>query len=62
MIDFLQAHPDGLILAMDQMSLYFQATLKRVWFAIGRHPPCASALTVTIYITMAHSIYEPVKN
>jgi len=37
-IDFLQAHPDGRILAMDEMSLYFQATLKRVWFPIGQTP------------------------
>jgi len=37
-IDFLQAHPDGLILALDELSLYFQATLKRVWFPIGQTP------------------------
>jgi len=37
-IDFLQAHPDGLILALDELSLYFQATLKRVWFPSGQTP------------------------
>jgi transposase len=36
--DFLQAHPDGVILALDQMSLYFQATLTRVWSPIGQTP------------------------
>ena len=38
MIDFLQDHPDGVILAMDQMSLYFQATLTRVWAPVGQTP------------------------
>ena len=38
MTDFLQAHPDGVILAMDQMSLYFQATLTRVWAPVGQTP------------------------
>ena len=38
MIDFLQDHPDGVILAMDQMSLYFQATLTRVWSPVGQTP------------------------
>jgi len=37
-IDFRQAHPDGVILALDQMSLYFQATLTRVWAPIGQTP------------------------
>jgi transposase len=37
-IDFLQDHPDGVILAMDQMSLYFQATLTRVWAPVGQTP------------------------
>ena len=41
MTDFLQAHPDGVILAMDQMSLYFQATLTRVWSPIGQTPVIA---------------------
>lgn len=38
MTDFLQNHPQGVILALDQMSLYFQATLTRVWSAIGQTP------------------------
>ena len=38
MTDFIQAHPDGIILAMDQMSLYFQATLTRVWARRGQTP------------------------
>ena len=41
MTDFLQAHPDGVILAMDQMSLYFQATLTRVWSPMGQTPVIA---------------------
>jgi transposase len=36
--DFLHDHPDGVILALDQMSLYFQATLTRVWSPIGETP------------------------
>jgi hypothetical protein len=36
--DFLQDHPDGVILALDQMSLYFQATLTRVWAPVGQTP------------------------
>ena len=38
MSDFLQDYPDGVILALDQMSLYFQATLTRVWAAVGQTP------------------------
>jgi len=38
MTDFLQDYPDGVILAMDQMSLYFQATLTRVWARRGQTP------------------------
>lgn len=38
MTDFLQEHPDGVILALDQMSLYFQATLTRVWARRGQTP------------------------
>lgn len=38
MTDLLQLHPDLVILAMDQMSLYFQATLTRVWAPIGQTP------------------------
>jgi transposase len=36
--DRLQSHPDLVILAMDQMSLYFQATLTRVWAPVGQTP------------------------
>lgn len=38
MTDFRQAHPDGVIVAFDQMSLYFQATTTRVWAPIGQTP------------------------
>ena len=38
MTDFLQDHPDGVILALDEMSLYFQATLTRVWSPRGQTP------------------------
>lgn len=38
MTDFKQDHPDGLIIAMDEMSLYLQATTQRVWFAKGQRP------------------------
>lgn len=38
MTDFLQDHPDGVILALDEMSLYFQATLTRVWALVGQTP------------------------
>lgn len=41
MTDFLQAYPQGVILAMDQMSLYFQSTLTRVWSPIGQTPMVA---------------------
>jgi transposase len=36
--DFLQDHPDGMIVAMDQLSLYFQATTTHVWSPIGQTP------------------------
>lgn len=36
MTDFRQDHPDGVILALDQMSAYLQATLTRVWSPIGQ--------------------------
>jgi hypothetical protein len=39
--DFLQDHPDGVILALDEMSLYFQATLTRVWAPVGQTPMVA---------------------
>lgn len=38
MTDFRQEHPDGVILAVDQMSAYLQATLTRVWSPIGQTP------------------------
>lgn len=38
MTDFLQEHPDGQILALDEMSLYFQATTTRLWSPIGQTP------------------------
>lgn len=38
MTDFIQQYPHGVILALDQMSLYFQATLTRVWSPIGQTP------------------------
>ena len=38
MSDFLQDYPDGVILALDEMSLYFQATLTRVWSPVGYTP------------------------
>jgi transposase len=36
--DFLQNHPEGVILTLDQMTLYFQATTTRVWAPIGQTP------------------------
>ena len=38
MTDFLQDHPDGQIIALDEMSLYFQATTTRVWSPRGQTP------------------------
>ena len=38
MTDFRQDHPDGLILAVDQMSAYLQASLTRVWAPRGHTP------------------------
>lgn len=38
MNDFLQEHPNGVILALDEMGFYFQATLTRVWSPIGETP------------------------
>ena len=38
MTDLLQVHPDLVILTMDQMSLYYQATLTHVWAPIGQTP------------------------
>jgi hypothetical protein len=36
--DFKQEHPDGVILALDQMSAYLQASLTRVWSPVGQKP------------------------
>lgn len=38
MTDFLQDHPDGQVIALDEMSLYFQATTTRVWSLVGQTP------------------------
>lgn len=38
MTDFRQAHPNGVILALDQMSAYLQATMTRVWSPVGQTP------------------------
>ena len=38
MTDFRQQHPNGIILALDQMSAYLQASLTRVWSPIGQTP------------------------
>ena len=34
----MQNYPHGVILALDEMSLYFQATLTRVWSPVGHTP------------------------
>lgn len=34
----MQDYPEGFIFALDEMSLYFQATLTRVWAPIGQPP------------------------
>jgi len=36
--DFLQDHPDGQVIALDEMSLYYQATTTRVWSPVGQTP------------------------
>ena len=36
MTDFLQEYPDGQVIALDEMSLYFQATTTRVWSPMGQ--------------------------
>lgn len=38
MTDFLQDQPHGQVIAVDEMSLYFQATTTRVWAAVGQTP------------------------
>ena len=51
MTDWLQAYPNLVILAMDQMSLYFQATLTRVWSPMGQTP--VVRITVIKHATMS---------
>ncbi len=38
MTDFWQDHPNGHVIALDEMSLYFQATTTRLWARIGQTP------------------------
>lgn len=38
MTDFKQSYPDGLIIALDQMSVYLQDNLARVWSPRGQTP------------------------
>lgn len=38
MTDFLQDHADGQVIAVDEMSLYLQATTTRLWSARGQTP------------------------
>ena len=38
MTDFLQDHPNGQVIAADEMSLYLQATTTRLWAARGQTP------------------------
>lgn len=38
MTDFKQNYPDGLIIALDQMSVYLQENLARVWSVRGHSP------------------------
>ena len=38
MTDFKLEHPDGVIMALDQMSVYLQASLRRVWSPMGQTP------------------------
>lgn len=38
MTDFLQDHPDGQIITLDEMSLYFQSTTTRLWSLVGQTP------------------------
>jgi hypothetical protein len=38
MTDFKQDHPDGIIAALDEMSLYLQATPQQVWYPVGQRP------------------------
>jgi hypothetical protein len=36
--DFRQEHPEGVILALDQMSAYLQASTTHVWSLVGQTP------------------------
>jgi len=36
--DFKQNHSDGLVMTMDEMSRYLQATTQCVWFPVGQRP------------------------
>jgi hypothetical protein len=36
--DFLQDHPEGQVIALDEMRLYFQAATMRVWSPKGETP------------------------
>lgn len=38
MTDFKQAHPDGVMVAVDQMSVYLQARMSHVWYPVGQTP------------------------
>lgn len=38
MTDFKQDYPEGVIVTIDQMSLYLQATTTRVWYPVGQRP------------------------
>ncbi len=38
MTDFKLEHPDGVVLAIDQMSVYLRCSLCRVWSPIGQTP------------------------
>jgi len=52
--DFLQNHPHGQIVTMDEMSLYLQATLTRVRSPRGQTP--VPSITVTPDVTVAPNI------
>ena len=43
MTDFKLDHPDGVVLAIDQMSVYLQWSLCRVWPPIGQTPVVRSS-------------------
>jgi len=60
--DFLQDYPDGMIVAMDEMSLYFQATLTHVWSPVGQTPLVRVAPpSATWSISLAHSTCGPAR-